>query len=140
MTELYDGLRTEIARIAVEIRKLGLAEPDNRSALWLDQERAQLEEDARSTMLRIDSLIRKGELKADAATSFLNDSGYAYAAMRDLIDAARTYYIERDHALAEVERLLAMEEDELDEGRTASGTSSNLEYVHERRGNVIEGG
>ena len=118
VTELYDNLRTEIARIIVEIRKLDLAEPEDRSALWLDQERAQIEEDARSTTRRIDALIRNGELTADAATSFLNDSGYAYEAMRSLIEAARSFYIERDSAMAEVERLLTLDEDELQEDVT----------------------
>ncbi|WP_227272515.1 Na/Pi cotransporter family protein [Roseobacter weihaiensis] len=112
-TELYDELRTEIARIAVEIRKLGLVEPEDRSALWLDQERAQIEDDARTTSQRVDALIRKGVLNATAATSFMNDSGYAYGAMRDLIEAARSYYIEREGAMAEVERLLSLDEEEL---------------------------
>ena len=117
-TELYDELRTELARIAVEIRKLGLTEPKNRSALWLDQERAQIEEDARKKSQRVDALIRKGALNATAATSFMNDSSYAYGAMRDLIEAARNYYIERESAMAEVERLLALDEEELSEAVT----------------------
>lgn len=114
-TELYDELRTEIARIAVEIRALGLSDPEDRSALWLDQERAQIENDARMTSQRVDALIRKGTLNATAATSFMNDSGYAYGAMRDLIEAARSYYIEREGPMAEVERLLELDEDELSE-------------------------
>ena len=115
VTDLYDGLRTEIARITVEIRKLGIAAPEDRSALWLDQERVQIEDAARSTTKRIEALIRKGDLSATAATSFLNDSGYAFSAMRDLIKAARRYYIERDTAMAEVESLLALDEEELNE-------------------------
>ncbi|PWJ11761.1 Na/Pi cotransporter family protein [Jannaschia seohaensis] len=114
-TELYDELRTEIARIAIEIRQLGLTEPENRSALWLDQERAQIEGDARTASQRVDRLIRKGALTATAATSFMNDSGYAYGAMRELIEAARSYYIERESAMAEVERLLSLDEEELRE-------------------------
>ena len=114
VTELYDGLRTEIARIAVEIHKLEGTAPEERSALWLDQERVEVEEAARSTTARVDDLIRSGGLSARAATSFLNDSGYAYGAMRELIEAARSYYIERDDAMAEVERLLSLDEEELD--------------------------
>lgn len=113
VTELYDGLRTEIARILVEIRKLGLADPGERSALWLDQERAQIEEDAKSTSRRIDVLIRSKDLTPTSATSFLNDSGYAYAAMRQLISAARRFYIESDPAVAEVENLIALDDDEI---------------------------
>ena len=118
-TELYDDLRTQIARIAIEIKKLSLAEPEDRSALWLDQERARIEEDARSTTNRVGALIRKGELSPAAATSFMNDSGYAYDAMRDLIEAARSYYIERDSAMAEVERILSLDEEELNEAMTS---------------------
>lgn len=113
VTELYDELRIEIARIVLEIHRLGHAEPEERSALWLDQERAQIEDDARSMTRRIDTLIRTGDLNPIAATSFLNDSGYAYSAMRELIEAARTYYVERDSALAEVERLLTLDDEEL---------------------------
>src|SRR6056297_1329108 len=116
VTELYDGLRTEIARILLEIRKLELAAPEDRSSLWLDQEQAQIEEDARKATRRIDRFIRTGALKPNAATSFLNDSAYAYGAMRQLIKAARCYYIERDRSVAEVERLLALDEEEFGPG------------------------
>lgn len=119
VTTLYDGLRTEIARIIVEVRKLELADAQDRSVLWLDQERAQIEQDAQSTSRRIDDLIRQGKLDPSAATSFLNDSGYAYAAMRALMDAARGYYIEREGAMAEVERLLTLDDEELDEAPSA---------------------
>ncbi|MEX0344392.1 MAG: Na/Pi cotransporter family protein [Rhizobiaceae bacterium] len=114
-TDLYDGLRTEIARIIAEIRKLSLTEPEDRSTLWLDQERVQIEQDSRSTAEQVDRLIREGKLTPQAATSFLNDSAYAYSAMRDLIEVARNYYIEPDDAMAEVERLLTLEDEELDE-------------------------
>ncbi len=124
-TELYDELRTEIARIAVEIRKFGLTKPEGRSALWLDQERAQIEKDARLTTRRVEDLIREGKLSPAAATSFMNDSGYAYGAMRDLIAAARSYYIERDSAMAEVERILSLEEEEIDEAVETPGGRPN---------------
>ena len=140
VTELYDRLRTEIARIIVEIRKLELAAPDERSALWLDQERAQVEEDTRSTSRRIDELIRKRELSAPAATSFLNDSGYAYGAMRDLIEAARSYYIERESAMAEVERLLALEDEDLDEiGGVANAGQGDKSATIRRNMDVAKG-
>ncbi|MFP7673939.1 Na/Pi cotransporter family protein [Marivita sp. S0852] len=115
VTELYDSLRTELARITVEIRNMGLAAPEDRSGLWLDQERAQIEDAVRMTTRRVDALIRAGDLSPAAATSFMNDSTYAYSAMRQLIEAARRYYIERDSSMAEVERLLALDPDEFDE-------------------------
>lgn len=114
ITDLYNDLRTEIGRILVEIRKLDLADPEDRSALWLDQERVQVESDAGNTSRKIEALIRSQELSADQATSFLNDSDYAYRTMRELLGAARAYYIETEDAMAEVERILALEEDELE--------------------------
>lgn len=124
VTEIYDGLRTEIARILVEIRKLGVAEPEDRSNLWLDEEAAQVEDDAHNSNRIVDALIRKGSLDADAATSFLNDSGYAYNAMRDLLAAARAYYIESDSAVAEVERILALDEEEVGEVVVETGEAT----------------
>jgi phosphate:Na+ symporter len=112
-TEIYDQLRTEIARILVEIRRLEQADPEDRSSLWLDQERLQVESDSQDTNEVIDKLIRGNEIDAAVATSFLNDSHYAYSAMRDLLGAARSYYIEADDAVAEVERILALEDEEL---------------------------
>lgn len=124
ITELYNGLRSEIARILVEIHKLEHADPQDRSSLWLDQERMQVEHDAQDTNNTIEALIRDQHLNAAQATSFLNDSTYAYGAMRDLLAAARAYYIETEDAMAEVEQLLTLEDDELQDavrGKRAKG-------------------
>ncbi|WP_082677427.1 Na/Pi cotransporter family protein [Ruegeria profundi] len=137
-TDLYDGLRTEIARILVEIQKLEETDPEERSTLWLDQERAQIEEDAQTAARRVEEFIRKGQLTPAAATSFLNDSDYAYSAMRKLIEAARTFYIERDNAMAEVERLLALEEEELGESRSENDKPSNEASSEKRHREVVE--
>ena len=113
-TDLYNNLRIEIARILVEIDKLDRAEPENRSRLWLDEERENVESDYQNTNDRIGQLIRDGEINANVATSFLNDSSYAYGAMRELIEAARSYYVADDSAIAEIEQILAMDEDDLE--------------------------
>ncbi len=138
ITELYDGMRTEIARIVREIHKLGEAEPEERSSLWLDEESAQVEEDARNTTRRIDDFIRRRQLSPLAATSFLNDSGYAYSAMRELIEAARSYYVERNEAVAEVERLLSLDEEERGESFTEKGRPA-VTGTDRRNVDVMEG-
>ena len=114
-TEIYNGLRTEIARILVEIHKLDDAAPGSQSALWLDEERIQVGRDKANTAKMIESLIRNGEIDPIAATSFLNDSTYAYLAMESLIEAGRIYYVEAETAIAEVEHILTIEDDEQDE-------------------------
>lgn len=128
MSDLYNELRTQIARILVEINNLELADPEHRSRLWLEEERTHVESDHQSTNLRIGALIRGGKISADAATSFLNDSHYAYGAMRELIEAACTYYVERDSAIAEVEQIIAMDDDELE--AYATETSTKTEGAH----------
>lgn len=131
MSDLYDGLRTEIARILVEVNRLDRADPDQRSHLWLEEERSNIEIDHQKTNKRIEDLIVDGRITAQAATSFLNDSSYAYGAMRELIEAARNYYVEKDTAIAEVEKIIAMDEDELD-GRNSDSTAGNRE-LHANR-------
>lgn len=114
MSDLYDGLRTEIARILAEVNRLESADPDERSRLWLEEERTNIESDHHKTNKRIEDLIVDGRITAKAATSFLNDSSYAYDAMRELIEAARNYYVEKDKAIAEIEQIIAMDEDEFE--------------------------
>lgn len=113
VTDLYNGLRTEIARILVEIEMLDRADPENRSRLWLDEERVLVESDQRDTNHRIESLIRDGRINAKAATSFLNDSGYAYSAMHALIGAGQSYFVAPDSGVAEVEKILGMDGDDI---------------------------
>lgn len=113
VTDLYNGLRTEIARILVEIEMLDRADPENRSRLWLDEERVLVESDQRDTNHRIESLIRDGRINAKAATSFLNDSGYAYGAMHALIGAGQSYFVAPDSGVAEVEKILGMDGDDI---------------------------
>lgn len=137
ITDLYNQTRSEIARILVEIRKLDQTSAEDRSSLWLDQERLVVESDANDTYNRIESLIRGRGLDASAATSFLNDSNYAYSAMRDLLDAARAYYIETEDAMAEVERILALEDEDVTtmvQGTGVQGTGVQSAGVQGARG------
>lgn len=115
MRELYNEMRLEIAGILREIHRLQHADPDDRTTLWLDETQGGLEDDRRSLDRRIDALIRDEKVTAEQATSFLNDFGYAFATMRNLIDVARELYAAPEDALAEVERLISLEDEELGE-------------------------
>jgi phosphate:Na+ symporter len=113
-TKLYNTLRTELGRILVEIHKLDQEAPENRSSLWLEEERGRVKRDRKATNLLVQKLMRKGALSPAAATSFLNDASYAYRAMKDLLEAARIFYSETEGALVEVERLLSLDEDDVE--------------------------
>ena len=111
ISALYDGLRTEIAGILVALHELDTTPVEDRSALWLEDERHRIKADRAKTSGVVEELMRRGALNATASTSFMNDASYAYRAMKELIDAARLYYGEREGPMAEVERLLEADED-----------------------------
>jgi phosphate:Na+ symporter len=111
VSDLYNELRIEIARILVEIDKLRRTDPDHRSTLSLEEEREYAATSQRQVSARISDLIRKDRISGEDATSFLNDSNYAYSAMRQLIDVASALYAERDAAVAQVERMVAMRDE-----------------------------
>ena len=113
-TDLYNGLRTEMARILVELNKLDATSPEDRSSLWLDEELVQVRKDRKNSMQIIEAHIRDDTLDVQAATSFLNDSDYAYFAMKELLQAAQTFYEDREGGMAEVERLLMLDEEDLE--------------------------
>lgn len=137
VTDLYDDLRTQVARVVVAIRNLGLEEPNARSVLWLDQEAAQIEADARSRNARVGALLHDKALDPKAATSFLNDASYADAAMRELVAAALAYYAEADRAVAEVEGLLALDEEEIGEAAVAPGETRRDETQPSHRSSSL---
>ncbi len=111
ISALYDGLRIEIAEILVALHELGETPIADRSVLWLDDERARIKRDKTQTGSVVEGLMREQALTATVSTSFMNDANYAYRAMKELVDAARLYYGEREGPLAEVERLLESDED-----------------------------
>ncbi len=109
ISDLYNELRVEIARVLVEIDKLERMDGEHRSTLLLQEEREHTAISRHAVGARISDLIRKDRISGEDATSFLNDSNYAYGAMHQLIEAANTLYAERDRGVAQVEHLIAME-------------------------------
>nr|WP_321444638.1 Na/Pi symporter [uncultured Cohaesibacter sp.] len=135
-SDLYNGLRIEIARILVEIEKLERTDKEVRNSLWLDQQLVQIQVDKHSCMQLIEAHIRAGELDVQSATSFLNDSDYAYRAMKELIEAARIYYAETEGGMVEVERLLMLDEDDVE--ALASGVPEREEAEEKPSASEIE--
>lgn len=108
VTLLYDGLRLAIAEILVEIALLDAAPPEQRSALWIEEERRALQFDSQKVNTTVERLLQTRKISAANATSFLNDSRYAFEAMEALLDAAEMLYRDDDQTIAEIERLLAI--------------------------------
>ncbi len=113
-TKLYNSLRIELARILIELNEVSSTDPEERSVLWLEDLRQQVQQDKKTIRHRVEHLMRSRRLKPHAASSFLNDAHYAYRAMKEMLEGARLLYAEPDDAMAEVERLLTMDEDDVE--------------------------
>ncbi len=128
ITALYDDLRLALARILVDIESLADTPAETGSVLWLQEARRGLDADLRGVTARIEQLLQQRTLSAGQATSFLNDSGYAVEAMRALLDAAERIYPPDNPAMAELEKLLALDDDDDEPAMAAQGgDASGLE-------------
>ncbi|WP_299354853.1 Na/Pi symporter [uncultured Shimia sp.] len=114
-TALYNAIRSDIARMLVEMDKIRNEDEDRRSALWLDEERVQAKRAYKDAIHVTEALIRDGSLTPAEATSLLNDSQYGYEAMKDMIEATKRLHVETEEGLDEVERILSLDDDEAEE-------------------------
>ncbi|MBL4810762.1 MAG: Na/Pi cotransporter family protein [Rhodobacteraceae bacterium] len=112
ITRLYNRIRTELARMVVEANKMANADPDIRSSLWLEQERTRVKQIKAELGDYVEGLMIAKELTGPEATSFLNDASYGYGAMKGIIDATRFLYSEYQGPMAEIERILAADDDD----------------------------
>lgn len=129
VAEIYNDLRTQIADLLVVMNNLETSDENERTLLSLEEDRLQIEHGRRDIDARLDRLIRERQIEPAVATSFMNDTNYAYTCMINLIEIARTLYREADPAMFEVERILAIDEDDvadLVERDTPSGPTPEM--------------
>lgn len=120
ITQLYNRIRTELARMIVEAKKMSDADPDDRSSMWLEEERMRAKKIKAELGDFVEALMIKGALTGSEATSFLNDAAYGYRAMKDIIDATRFLYSEPEGPMAEIESILSLDEDDIERKEAAS--------------------
>ncbi len=112
-TRLYNRIRVELARAIVEVKKMADADPEQRSILWLEEERVRIKNDKAVTGDVVERFIVDGAITGHEATSFLNDASYGYRAIKNILDATRFLYSEVQGPMVEIERILAADEDEI---------------------------
>lgn len=113
-TRLYNELRLELARLIIELDELAQADPETRSVLWLQEKRERIQAEKKVARPMVEELLRQGAVGPATATSYLNDVNYAYRAMKEMLEGAQVLYEDPDGILAEVERLLSLDEDDFD--------------------------
>lgn len=129
VTTLYNALRADLGRILVELHRLAQSETGPWDVTWLEQDLVRLRRERKSTRGLVAELVRQREISPLASTSYLNDATYAYRAMKEMLEAGRLLYSEPEDTMAEVERLLEMDEQvevDRDEDSTVAGATAAL--------------
>jgi phosphate:Na+ symporter len=60
------------------------------------------------------NLIREELITPEMATSLMNDVSYATSIFKNLVQMGETLFIKRAHGLSDAERILELNDDELD--------------------------
>jgi phosphate:Na+ symporter len=118
-------IRNEYNRIRVQLgevlRSLGEAQrnDDDASVLSFDTLKVEMEVEDTTRNGTLESLIRDKKITAAMATSLMNDSAYAYDVAKNLVQLGEVLFAPGDSELRQVERDIALTEDEIEEVRSS---------------------
>jgi len=107
----YDSIRIELATLLREISVIE-AKGEN-DALSFDAALLELAENDRELDRVLDQLIRSRQLPAAAATSLMNDNGYAFSLGKHLVKMAQIVFGTRSEPLMHAELQMALESEDL---------------------------
>jgi phosphate:Na+ symporter len=113
--DCYDEIRLHLAGLLREIEVQRAEQPDAASALSLDAARLSLERFYRQLNLTLEESIRRRQMTAHAATSLMNDLGYAYDIGKNLIAAAQALFIGEGERMRQVQQHLALDESDIEQ-------------------------
>lgn len=107
----YDSIRIELATL---LREISLIEAEGENdALSFDAALLELTENDRELDRALDQLIRSRQLPAAAATSLMNDNGYAFSLGKHLIKMAQIVFGTRSEPIMHAEQQIALESEDL---------------------------
>ncbi len=108
----YNKLRIQIAELLRTLNALRTGQDVD--ILELDHSRLQIEENDVTSNGTLDKLIRNQQITSYMATSLMNDSGYAYDASMNLIQAATHLFGTQNEIEQEMESALFLDELEIE--------------------------
>lgn len=112
----YDKIRYQIAELLRELDSIRIQVEQGGSDINLlsfDIFKVKIKEQDQLMNTRIDCLIREHKITPDTGTSLINDSAYMYAIKQHLIAMAETVFIKQDETIAETQRELILDDNEL---------------------------
>ena len=111
----YNQMRIHIASVLKEMRQLEHEKDhDTEIMLSLDEFRVQIKKYRKETNIRLDKLIRNGEIDSFTATSILNDRTFTRDAVKGLLDVGKILFSTRDIELKNVEEMISLSDKEID--------------------------
>ena len=110
----YVAIRRDLALLLHELHVMSSDEADANPTLTLDVLRARGEEHDIVLNGTLDQLIRAKRIGPEAATSLMNDNGYAHDIARNLLAMARTTFSPFEATTHEITRELHLDKHELE--------------------------
>ncbi|MEJ2621058.1 MAG: Na/Pi symporter [Candidatus Thiodiazotropha sp.] len=121
----YNKLRLQLAVVLRELAEVLGDEVEGVSSLSLDSIQVVLEEGDVTANGELDRLIREDSIRAEMATSLMNDSAYAYDVANNLINMVRILFAPVDQESRDAESALILNEEEISEILNTPDENSN---------------
>ena len=109
----YNQLRLQVANVLHALEQARTSEDADVGLLALDAMRVALEQSDGAFTDRLYGLIRERRITPEMGTSLMNDTGYTYDIQRDLIAMASTLFAHQAKELAQAQRKLQLDENEI---------------------------
>lgn len=113
----YQNIRLSLALLLRELEDIRHEPDPDIKILSMDSIKVSMEEGDDKVNNEIEELIRNGKIKPATGTSLINDSSYLYDIKNNLLQLFETLFVAQARELTNVERKLALNDDEITEIR-----------------------
>ncbi len=115
MRTQYNTVRSQLSSILRELGALRGGDLESADLLTLDEIKVAMKESDILLNGDLDRLIREGSITSLQATSLMNDISYSHGIAANLINVGTSLFQTDNPDLDQVERLISLDEDEVDE-------------------------
>ena len=116
--EEYNKIRIQLGEVLRHLAEVRAHTEDPLAVLSFDTLKVEMEDQDSTRNGVLEELIRDNKITATMATSLMNDATYAYDVAKNLVQMGEVLFATGDASMREVERELALTEDEIEELRS----------------------
>ena len=114
----YNKIRIQLGEVLRHLAEVRAHTEDPLAVLSFDTLKVEMEDQDSTRNGVLEELIRDNKITATMATSLMNDATYAYDVAKNLVQMGEVLFATGDASMREVERELALTEDEIEELRS----------------------